>query len=680
MNEARVATLAAICAMIAVAAQVGGKALRDALFLSEFPVSTLPAVVTASALATVVVVLWATPALMRLGPRRLTAGLFTVSAVAVAGQSLLHATYPKIVAIWFYLHLATFGALLISGLWSAVTEAFNPAAARRRVGTVATGATIGGVIGGLVAERVAAWATPSTMFTLIAGGQVICALLIGGLRPIERSDPDHTPVAESIRRLAADGYLLRLGALVVLATTVENVLDYLLKARAAAALTDAELMQFFGVFYTVIGIVALILQVGLSGRMLRRFGPALTAVALPITAFVTGVAVLVGPSLVSTTVARGGYATVRNSLFRSGYELFFAPLSAERRRSAKTLVDVGSDRCGDLVGSLFILAVVFAVPGDPEWILALSAVGLTLMLATMVWELRRGYVRVLETQLIDRGSELALTQTVLRSGLWQQGLQSLVDVRVDTEDAAKPAPQTEGDPDPLTTADVVALLDDPARAARAFETLQADLDAHAQGLCEALSDRETPYNARRRIPALLRGLPARDAQDALIVGLDDPRFEVRFRCGEVLYEHVREGQPPNVSGTDVWLGRELRVSKKVWAARRIVASRDGEADQALDAKLGARVDRSLQHVFHLLSFEHPVRPLRVAFRSLHTDDEILRGTALEYLASILPERSFRRLALMVGEADAACDGPPERALESLLASQVSVELNLDRHS
>jgi hypothetical protein len=41
-------------------------------------------------------------------------------------------------------------------------------------------------------------------------------------------------------------------------------------------------------------------------------------------------------------------------------------------------------------------------------------------------------------------------------------------------------------------------------------------------------------------------------------------------------------------------------------------------------------------VFTLLGLVLPSEPLRVAFRGLHSDDRRLRGTALEYLDSVLP--------------------------------------------
>ena len=50
-----------------------------------------------------------------------------------------------------------------------------------------------------------------------------------------------------------------------------------------------------------------------------------------------------------------------------------------------------------------------------------------------------------------------------------------------------------------------------------------------------------------------------------------------------------------------------------------------------------RTAPDLRHVFTLLSFVLPVRPLRAAYRGLRGDDQHARGTALEYLHGVLPK-------------------------------------------
>jgi hypothetical protein len=58
----------------------------------------------------------------------------------------------------------------------------------------------------------------------------------------------------------------------------------------------------------------------------------------------------------------------------------------------------------------------------------------------------------------------------------------------------------------------------------------------------------------------------------------------------------------------------------------------------------------IEHLLTILSLSMEREPLRLAFLSLVTDDTHLRGTALEYLAVVLPEEVRDLLWPLVAEA------------------------------
>jgi hypothetical protein len=86
------------------------------------------------------------------------------------------------------------------------------------------------------------------------------------------------------------------------------------------------------------------------------------------------------------------------------------------------------------------------------------------------------------------------------------------------------------------------------------------------------------------------------------------------------------------------------------------------------------VSRSLEHLFTLLSLVYPRETLRLAFHALHTEDTYLRGTALEYLETILPESVWARLSALVegGEVPAGPARASADVLQDLLASRESI--------
>jgi len=92
-----------------------------------------------------------------------------------------------------------------------------------------------------------------------------------------------------------------------------------------------------------------------------------------------------------------------------------------------------------------------------------------------------------------------------------------------------------------------------------------------------------------------------------------------------------------------------------------------------------RANRSLVHVFTLLALVLPAEPLQIAFRGLHTDDQNLRGTALEYLEGVLPPPIRERLwpYLEDNRQKTVVSRPREQILQDLLRSHQSIMLNLE---
>jgi hypothetical protein len=126
--------------------------------------------------------------------------------------------------------------------------------------------------------------------------------------------------------------------------------------------------------------------------------------------------------------------------------------------------------------------------------------------------------------------------------------------------------------------------------------------------------------------------------------------------------------------------REIEVGRGVWESRRLIDLADEESSPMEAELLRDRADRSLEHLFTLLSLILPRETLRLAFHGLHTDDSHLRGTALEYLETVLPENTWAKLLPLLEPNDTGSRTrrPPGEALRELLASRESIFLAIQR--
>jgi len=128
--------------------------------------------------------------------------------------------------------------------------------------------------------------------------------------------------------------------------------------------------------------------------------------------------------------------------------------------------------------------------------------------------------------------------------------------------------------------------------------------------------------------------------------------------------------------------REVETASGVWDSRGILDRMDDEGwSPVMDELVRDRASRSLEHVFTLLALVLPHRALRIAFRGLHTDDPLLRGTALEYLESMLPPEVRKPLWPYLEPERARRTGAgasqPDEALTQLLRQNESIVVKLE---
>jgi hypothetical protein len=681
----QLAAAASVSAAAMIAFQVGGKATRDALFLGNFPVTTLPGMLVLSAAVSIAAVVTASYLVSRRGPGVVFPLAFGASSLLLLAQWALLAFNPRLVSVSLYIHIAAFGAILVSGFWSLVAELFDPRTAKERIGRIAAGGTLGGLIGGVIAERTGALLSVNSMLPILAGLHLICALVNRRLRA-----PDNPSVGQAATATGGSthrsgfqvlrdvSYLRQLAILVLAATVAETMLDYVLKAEATAAFTrTGTLIRFFAIFYTVISLVTFLVQAAFSKYSLQHLGLSGSISTMPFTVAAGGILTMVWPGLSTTALVRGMQSILRSSLFRSGYELLYTPVSREEKRGTKVIVDVGFDRLGDAIGGGLIQVVLAAglAASTNSRTLTAIAVALAIFALVLTSRISKGYVSTLEKSLLNQAAELdlldmdekATRSTMLRTlgtldlaALRQ--LQNSAEAQVPLKSSvSRPAEGESGSPvkrimdlqsenaavvraalksqevlDLIHVAPVIRLLARDDVSEDAVKALRPTAAAIVGQLTDALLNLDEDFAVRRRIPRILATCPSDRTVDGLMRGLADIRFEVRFSCGRALARicEVDSKLRPQAEAVYGVTRQEIARAQRLSEAPRVLDSY--EEDSAPAVEPWSTTDLRLEHIFRLLSLSLAREPLQVAFQALHADNAYLRGTALEYLESILP--------------------------------------------
>ena len=229
---------------------------------------------------------------------------------------------------------------------------------------------------------------------------------------------------------------------------------------------------------------------------------------------------------------------------------------------------------------------------------------------------------------------------------------------------------------------VITLLAWDLVAADAIRALQKVASKHVGALADALLDPDEDFAVKRRIPRVMALCNSQRGADSLLLGLADLRFEVRFQCGRALSSIVAKNPQIQISPAAVFgvVQKEVAVGRPVWEGRRLLDRlEDSETETFVDDFIRSRANQSLAHVFTMLSLVLPPEPLQIALRGLHTGDEHLRGTALEYLESILPPAIREPLWPFLEDHRPAgrTVRPREEVLADLIRSNQSIMLNLE---
>jgi hypothetical protein len=195
----RATVLACWCAALLMAQFVGSRATRDALYLAYMPVEKLPAVVMASAVASMLLAFVWSRVVARIAPAPLLAAVLVAGSALLIVDWLLFPSLQRVAAVMVYVQVTVLGPLVGSGLWLVASERFDPRSARTAFARMVSAGAAGGLAGGLITERAAAAWGPLRVLGLLAGAAVVAAYAMHRLGAVPTTAPSPEPRTSGTR-------------------------------------------------------------------------------------------------------------------------------------------------------------------------------------------------------------------------------------------------------------------------------------------------------------------------------------------------------------------------------------------------------------------------------------------------------------------------------------------------
>ena len=418
-EAARIGFMAALLFFLLAANNVI-KIVRDALFLSHFPITQLPYVYLLAAVAAgVLVTLYS----------RYTSGL-TLTQVILRSHAFIIANliiFWLLIAFYdygwvlyaFYIWSAIVGLVVVAQFWTLANGMFTPRDGRRLFGLLTAAGTAGGMMGGFGATLAVnfLFGTSQLLWFIVALFAGAFGVVWFAAREPEstvgnyKGDTQSSEIEESKRgvvgTLAGSRYLQTIAALIFLSVIVSTLIDYQFKAAAKEAYASTEaLAGFFGSYYAWLSGVTLLAQAWLTGKLLMGLGLTPSLLLVPLALLGGSVSLLLWPGLFAATATRLAEASLRTSVNRSGMEILYLPIPDFIKKKVKVFLDVTVERLGDGAAAFVILFCTFFLGGSA--LLGFFSIGLILLWVAVVFMAREGYLEALRSGLAYR--ETALEQ------------------------------------------------------------------------------------------------------------------------------------------------------------------------------------------------------------------------------------------------------------------------------
>ncbi|MEM7409860.1 MAG: HEAT repeat domain-containing protein [Myxococcota bacterium] len=410
--------------LLVTAAQTVGLAGSEALFLAALSAQHLPGAFVVASVVTVLGSLLYAAWVGRARNDQLFAQMLLGAGVALGAVPLL-VSVPSAAVLYalvaaFYLTQSIF----TNHFWTFSGDYFDTLASKRLFPVFTVGASVGGLLGGLVGAATARFAGPlATLFVWGALLVAASALLFAARRPLRRWGPltleeaDETSMegvrgAVSYLRGSRFGRWLVVSAIgMVLALFIAQYIYSDLFVRAYP--DPADLAVFLSIYLAVTNAVEIVIELWITPLAIRRFGVASSHVAHPVLLLGSFGALFVSPVLATAIAARVNRELVENALAQPVRTLVFNALPPRFRGRIRAFLEGIVVYAGMSVAGI---ALVLIETPDLRLLALAGGVAAAIYLAANLGA-RRAYLRTLIDGIRSGRLELADVETDI--GAWE---------------------------------------------------------------------------------------------------------------------------------------------------------------------------------------------------------------------------------------------------------------------
>jgi len=279
----------------------------------------------------------------------------------------------SILAPIFFIWVSVFNLFATTMFWSFMADVFAPEQAKRLFGFIAVGGSIGGIVGGLVTSSLAGKLSTGLFFLITAVMLEVAAQCVrrfpadfdhscrasvsdAGVSQKRPTKIEEQPIGgkfwEGATHIARSPYLLGLAGFLMIYTLTNTWAYFQQSDLTGHQLQDrAARTSFLANIDIAVNTITVLIQVFLTGRLMKWFGVGITLVLMPLLSAVGFAAIGFAPILTVLATFQILRRAAGFALLRPAREVLFTVLRREDKYKAKSLIDTFGYRFGDQIGA-----------------------------------------------------------------------------------------------------------------------------------------------------------------------------------------------------------------------------------------------------------------------------------------------------------------------------------------
>jgi len=268
----------------------------------------------------------------------------------------------------FFVWVSVFNLFATAVFWSFMTDLFTSEQGKRLFGFIAVGGSLGGILGPIITASLVHRVSTGVLLLICAGMLEIAAQCVrffpAEFRREEATSPNapnESAAAEKpiggglwsgVTHICRSPYLFGL-FLFILLYTLTSTWTYFQQAELTKVgfADPAARTAFFAKLDLSVNTLTLLLQIFLTGRLMKFLGVTVTLLFMPVLSLFGFAAMGFAPVLAVLAVFQVARRASAFAFMRPAREVLFTVLRREDKYKSKSFIDTFGYRCGDQIGA-----------------------------------------------------------------------------------------------------------------------------------------------------------------------------------------------------------------------------------------------------------------------------------------------------------------------------------------